>query len=50
MAIPRLQRNHRWEARIAAAHGALAPTAAQLADVLTAARSQAKRLRDELAG
>jgi phosphotransacetylase len=49
MAIPALQRNQRWKARIAAARVALDPTAAQLADILTAARSRAKRLKDELA-
>jgi hypothetical protein len=49
-AIPTLQRNHRWKERIAAAHAAIDPTAAQLADILTAARSRAKRLKEELAG
>src|SRR4051794_40795694 len=49
-AIPTLQRNHRWKARITAAHAAIDPNAAQLADILTAARSRAKRLKEELAG
>jgi hypothetical protein len=35
---------------LAAAHVALDPTAAQLGDILTAARSQAERLKEELAG
>jgi hypothetical protein len=48
-AIPSLQRNHGWKARIAAAHGAINPTASQLANILTAARSRAKRLKEELA-
>jgi hypothetical protein len=49
-AIPTLQRNHSWKARIAAAHAAINPNASQLADILTAARSRAKRLKEELAG
>jgi hypothetical protein len=49
-AIPSLQRNHRWKARIAAAHAAINPNAAQLADIFTAARNRAKRLKEELAG
>jgi hypothetical protein len=49
-AMPTLQRNHSWKARIAAANAAINPTAAQLADILTAARSRAKRLKEELAG
>jgi hypothetical protein len=40
----------RRKARIAAAHAALDPAAAQLGDILTAARSQAARLQEELAG
>jgi hypothetical protein len=39
-AIPALQRNHSWKSRIAVAHAAIDPTAAQLADILTAARSR----------
>ena len=50
IAIPTLQRSHPFKARIAAAHAALDPTAAQLGDILTAARSQAARLNEELAG
>jgi len=50
IAIPTLQRSHPLKARIAAAHVALDPTAAQLGDILTAARSQAARLKEELAG
>jgi hypothetical protein len=38
-----------WQARIAAVHAALNPTTAQLGDVLTAARGQAERLKEELA-
>jgi hypothetical protein len=49
-AIPSLQRNHGWKARIAGGHDAFNPTAAQLADILTAARSRAQRLKKELAG
>jgi hypothetical protein len=41
IAIPTLQRSHPLETRIAAAHFALYPTAPQLGDILTAARSQA---------
>jgi hypothetical protein len=37
-----LQRTHPLKARIATAHAALDPTAAQLGDILTAARSQAE--------
>jgi len=50
IAIPTLHRSHPFKARIAAVHAALAPTAAQLGDILTAARSQAERLKEELAG
>ena len=50
IAIPTLHRSHPLKARIAAAHAALDPTAAQLGDILTAARSQAERLKEELAG
>jgi len=50
IAIPALQRSHPLKARIAAAHAALDPTAAQLGDILTAARSQAERLKEDLAG
>jgi hypothetical protein len=50
IALPNLQRSRGWKARIAAAHAALDPTAAQLGDILTAARSQAERLKEELAG
>jgi hypothetical protein len=50
IAIPALQRSHPLKARIAAAHAALGRTAAQLGDILTAARSQAARLKEELAG
>jgi hypothetical protein len=49
-AIPTLQRNHSWKAHIAAAHTAINQNAGQLADILTAARSRAKRLKEELAG
>lgn len=49
-ALPKLQRNYRLKARIAAAHAAINPTAAQLGDILTAARSRAQRLKEELTG
>jgi len=48
--VPTLQRNYRLKARIAAAHAAINPTAAQLGDILTAARSRAQRLKQELTG
>jgi hypothetical protein len=50
MAIPTLQRSHPLKGRIAAVRAALNPTAAQLGDVLTAARGRAERLKEELAG
>jgi hypothetical protein len=50
IAIPTLQRSHPLKARIAAVHAALDPTAVQLGDILTAARSRAKRLKEELPG
>jgi hypothetical protein len=49
-AIPNLQRNYSWKARVAAAHARINPTAAELADILTAARSRAERLKEELTG
>ena len=49
-AMPTLQRNRSWKTRIAAAHARINPTAAQLADILTATRSRAKRLKEEPAG
>jgi hypothetical protein len=43
-------RGRSWKAGIAAARDALDPIAAQLGDILTAARSQADRLKKELTG
>jgi hypothetical protein len=45
-----LTRGRSWKAGIAAARDALDPIAAQLGDILTAARSQADRLKKELTG
>jgi len=50
IAIPTLQRSHPLKGRIAAVHAALNPTAAQLGDILTAARGRAERLEEELPG
>ena len=50
IAIPSVRRSHSLKMRIAAGHLALDPTAAQLGDILTAARRQAQRLKEELAG
>jgi hypothetical protein len=50
IAIPALQRSHPLKARIAAIREELRPTAEELSDILTAGRSQAERLKEELAG
>jgi hypothetical protein len=49
-AIPTLQRSHPLKVRMAAIRDELRPTAEELSDILTAARSQAERLKEELAG
>jgi hypothetical protein len=50
MAIPTLRRSNPLKMRMAAIRDQLRPTAEELSDVLTAARSQAERLSAELAG
>ena len=50
IAIPTLQRNYPLKQHVAALHATLDPTAAQLEDILTAARGRAERLKEELAG
>src|ERR1700730_10737332 len=48
--MPALQRSHPLKKRIAAIREELRPTAEELSDILTAGRSQAERLKEELAG
>ena len=49
MAIPTLQRSHPLKSRMAPIRDELRPSAEELSDILTAARSQAERLKAEIA-
>ena len=49
IAIPTLQRSYPLKSRMALIRDELRPTAEELTDILTAARSQAERLKAEVA-
>ena len=49
IAIPTLQRSYPLKSRMALIRDELRPTAEELTDILTAARSQAERLKPEIA-
>jgi hypothetical protein len=50
IAIPTLRRSHPLKERMGTIRNELQPTAEELSDILTVARSRAERLKEELAG